>query len=95
MLICPRIKQYKLRLTKWHFDTKNVKTQEMKAIVRKKVARQLEKNKDASFRLHGNDVPSAKIERFMERKGIPGDQEYPAMSPVAGMLVPNSNSLSP
>jgi hypothetical protein len=66
-----------MRLSQWGKD-KNIKPNEMKAIVRKKQQRKLvETDKGGlNFRLRGNLVESEKIDRWMKRNGIPEEMEY-------------------
>jgi hypothetical protein len=79
-----RIRQYRSRISQWKLD-KNVKPDEMKAIVRKKQKRKLiEVNqRDLKFRVRGFEVPSRKIHRYMREKGIAESLLY-SESPAAG-----------
>ncbi|KAH7088838.1 hypothetical protein FB567DRAFT_319314 [Paraphoma chrysanthemicola] len=78
-----RIRQYRSRITKWKLD-KNIKPAEMKCIVKKRQQRKLlEPNKpDLMFRVRGNPVEPAKVQRWMNRHDVPDSMLY-AASPVA------------
>ncbi|KAH8592587.1 hypothetical protein B0O99DRAFT_464286, partial [Bisporella sp. PMI_857] len=77
------IRQYQLRLSQWCRD-KNVKPNEMKAIVRKRQQRKLvEMHKgELIFQLRGSVVEPGKINRWMKRNNIPEDAVY-VPSPAA------------
>jgi hypothetical protein len=68
---------------------KNVKPQEMQAIVRKRQQRILEEEDKAmlGFRIRGSEVEERKIERWMKEKRIPESVPY-APSPAASMTTP-------
>ncbi|PVI02948.1 TPR-like protein [Periconia macrospinosa] len=77
------LRQYRSQITRWGLD-KNVKTQEMKAIVRKRQRRKLietDKN-ELEFKVRGTQVSSLKIERWMKRQKLPDSLLY-APSPTA------------
>ena len=78
-----RVRQYRTRITQWGLD-KNIKPQEMKAIVKKRQKRKLlETNKgELSFVVRGNAVEPKKIDRWMKRNEIPESVLY-APSPAA------------
>lgn len=75
-------RQYKSILNKWNVG-KNIRKDEMKAIVRKRQSRLVrEPDKRANvFELRGEIVPEEKITRFMRREEIPVDLVY---SPASG-----------
>lgn len=77
------IRQYRTRVSQWGLD-KNIKPDEMKAIVRKRQKRNLiETNKgELAFKVRGNVVEAEKIDRWMKRHDIPEDTVY-APSPAA------------
>jgi hypothetical protein len=72
-----------MRLSKWGKD-KNIKPQEMKAIVRKQQKRKLiETDKQGlQFSIRGNTVEESKVVRWMKSHGIPESSLY-APSPAA------------
>ncbi|KAI4672456.1 uncharacterized protein J4E78_000957 [Alternaria triticimaculans] len=77
------IRQYRSRLTQWKLD-KNIKPDEMKAIVRRRQQRSLvetDKN-DLKFRVRGQEVEPHKIERWMKRHDVVDSTLY-APSPDA------------
>ena len=61
-----RERQYKRRIEQWRLD-KNVKTEEMRAILRIQKSRK-NKGKDSVFYVRGRRVDHNKIERFALRK---------------------------
>ena len=69
-----RIRQYRRRVSERGLD-KNVKPNEMKAIVRKRQQRKIvETNRrELVFRLRGNVVDPEKINRWMKRNDVPED----------------------
>ncbi|KAH8732423.1 hypothetical protein GQ44DRAFT_766561 [Phaeosphaeriaceae sp. PMI808] len=73
------IRQYRLRISQWGLD-KNVKTREMKAIVRKRQQRKLVDvtKGELVFNIRGNEVGPQKIDRFMKRNNIPESQLFMA-----------------
>ncbi|EON63691.1 hypothetical protein W97_02919 [Coniosporium apollinis CBS 100218] len=76
------LRQYRTRISQWDKD-KNVKTHEMKAIVRKRQQRRLvesEKGKQ-TFTVRGKEVKPPKIERWMKKNDIPEGVVY-APSPA-------------
>ncbi|KAL1613665.1 hypothetical protein SLS56_012249 [Neofusicoccum ribis] len=77
------LRQYRSRISQWRKD-KNVKPQEMEAIVRKRQKRKLvETNKGPLvFEVRGSQVEPQKIERWMKRHDIADSFLY-APSPVA------------
>ncbi|KAH8723293.1 hypothetical protein GQ44DRAFT_710465 [Phaeosphaeriaceae sp. PMI808] len=77
------LRQYRTRISKWGND-KNVKPQEMGAIVRKRQRRKLvETNKgELIFTVRGNQVEPQKIERWMKRHGVAESFRY-SPSPAA------------
>jgi hypothetical protein len=78
-----RLRQYRTRITQWGQD-KNIKTDEMKAIVRKRQHRKLVEDKqDLKFTVRGSSVESEKIVRWMKRNAIPDSFLY-VPSPAAG-----------
>ncbi|KAF2177735.1 hypothetical protein K469DRAFT_602421 [Zopfia rhizophila CBS 207.26] len=79
-------RQYRTRISQWGMD-KNVKPQEMAAIVRKRQRRKLvETNKgQLVFEVRGSQVEPQKIERWMKRKGVVESSLY-APSPAACKL---------
>jgi hypothetical protein len=83
----PRIRQYRSRLTQWKLD-KNIKSDEMKAIIRHRQQRRLiETSKPAlEFRVRGQDVEPQKIERWMKSHNVMESMLY-APSPAACKLI--------
>lgn len=77
------IRQYRTRISQWRLD-KNVKTNEMRAIVRKRQQRKLvEPNKrELVFAVRENIVGPEKVDRWMRRNKIPETIPY-APSPDA------------
>ncbi|KAF2736995.1 hypothetical protein EJ04DRAFT_395115, partial [Polyplosphaeria fusca] len=77
------LRQYRTRISQWGED-KNVKPQEMKAIVRKRQKRKLvETNKrPLEFEVRGSQVEPQKIERWMKRHDVLESFLY-APSPAA------------
>ena len=77
------LRQYRTRITQWGKD-KNVKPQEMSAIVRKRQRRKLvEVDKgELSFKVRDVSVEPQKIDRWMKRYAVPDSQLY-APSPAA------------
>ena len=71
-------------MSQWGLD-KNIKPNEMKAIVRKRQQRRLvETNKgELVFKVRGNVVDPDKIDRWMKRNEVPEDMVY-ASTPAAG-----------
>ncbi|KAL8789264.1 MAG: hypothetical protein Q9195_006910 [Heterodermia aff. obscurata] len=63
-------RQYKRKITEWRID-KNVKDDEMRAILAKQDARKRE-GKDSVFYVRGRLVQNKKIDRFRHRKGLSG-----------------------
>jgi hypothetical protein len=82
-----RIRQYRFQLTKWKLD-KNIKSDEMKAIVRHRQQRRLiETSKpELNFRVRGQDVKPEKIERWMKDHNVMESMLY-APSPAACKLI--------
>ncbi|KAH6882639.1 Clr5 domain-containing protein [Alternaria rosae] len=76
------IRQYRSRLSQWKLD-KNIKPEEMKAIIRHRQRRGLvETDKpDLKFRVRGQEVEPQKIERWMKRHDISENMVY-APSPA-------------
>ena len=67
MTICSE-RQYKRKITEWRLD-KNVKDDEMRAILAKQDARKRE-GKESVFYVRGRLVQNKKIDRFRQRKGL-------------------------
>lgn len=88
-LTLQRLRQYRTRISQWGLD-KNIKPQEMKAIVRKRQRRKLvdRSKRTLTFTVRGNEVDEQKIDRWMKRNGIPEDELY-THSPAACKLVLN------
>lgn len=61
-------RQYKRKITEWHLD-KNVKDSEVRYIIQVQSSR-ARLGKETTFRVRGRAVPSSKIERFRQRKGL-------------------------
>ena len=78
-----RVRQYRTRISQWGLD-KNIKPQEMKAIIKKRQKRKLvETNKgELSFVVRGNAVDPKKIDRWMKRNKVSESLLY-ALSPAA------------
>jgi hypothetical protein len=72
-----RIRQYRKRISEWNLD-KNIKPQEMQAIVRKQLERKLvEPNKrELVFSVRDNRVDLKKIDRWMKNHKIPENALY-------------------
>ncbi|KIW11248.1 hypothetical protein PV08_10548 [Exophiala spinifera] len=77
------LRQYRTRISQWGYD-KNVKPNEMSAIVRKQQHRSLNEPGKAPlrFKIRGNVVEKPKVDRWMQRHGVPQDSLY-APSPEA------------
>jgi len=83
MLTLQRLRQYRIRISKWGKD-KNIKSEEMRAIVRKQQRRKLvevEKGK-LVFKVRDNEVEPRKIDRWMKGHNVPESALY-APSPAA------------
>ncbi|KZM23330.1 hypothetical protein ST47_g5538 [Ascochyta rabiei] len=82
------LRQYRTRISQWNQD-KNVKPEEMQAIVRKRQRRKLiETNKrELIFNVRGNHVPPQKIERWMKRHDVAGSFLY---SPISAASTPSA-----
>ena len=80
-------------MTQWGLD-KNVKPNEMKAIVRKRQQRKFKETQKGEliFKVRGNVVEPEKIDRWMKRNEIPEDMVY-APSPAAGKGACNNNTV--
>jgi hypothetical protein len=77
-----RLRQYRSRISQWGLD-KNVKSVEMKAIVRKRQQRRLVEDKgDLRFTVRGTTVEQHKIERWMKLNKVPESFLY-VPSPAA------------
>jgi hypothetical protein len=81
-----RPRQYRMRISQWGKD-KNVKTQEMEAIVRKRQTRKLVETDKGQlvFEVRGSQVEPHKIERWMKRHEVAESFLY-ASSPAACKL---------
>ncbi|CAG1965214.1 unnamed protein product [Fusarium graminearum] len=77
------LRQYRTRITQWGKD-KNVKSQEMSAIVRKRQQRRLVEvdKREQTFTVRGRDVEPHKIDRWMTRNNVSQTSLY-APSPAA------------
>ncbi|KAL6922334.1 hypothetical protein FSHL1_006297 [Fusarium sambucinum] len=77
------LRQYRTRITQWGKD-KNVKPQEMSAIVRKRQQRKLVEidKREQSFTVRGRNVEPHKIDRWMSRNDVSQASLY-APSPAA------------
>jgi hypothetical protein len=81
-----REKQLKSRLTKWRFDIKNVKGDNMVQIARARVKRKREYNKDSWFRANKKLVPERKINRYLKQNNITEEDLLSMPTPSDGML---------
>ena len=100
-----RVRQYRSRLTRWKLD-KNVKPEEMKAIVRLRQQRSLVESdkRDLKFRVRGQEVEPQNIERWLKRHDAMESALYATSSAVCkslrvdhvncGVLMMSSYSLS-
>jgi hypothetical protein len=88
-----RVRQYKSRVSKWNLD-RNIKPEEMKAIIRKRQKRKLVETEksDLVFQVRGVIVDTAKIDRWMQTHGAPKSTLY-SSSPAASRCT-GSHSLS-
>ena len=68
-----RERQYKRKVTAWKLD-KNIKDADMKVMLRKQLKRKLEDEKESEFTLNGRPVPSQKMCRYVQRKGITDEE---------------------
>ncbi|KAH5063199.1 hypothetical protein HBH96_061220 [Parastagonospora nodorum] len=70
-------RQYKSRISKWNLD-KNTKTKEMKSIVKKRQKRKIIEDGKAElvFSVRGNEVDSAKIDRWVREHNVDEDELY-------------------
>lgn len=83
-VISKRVRQYRTRVSQWGLD-KNVKPQEMKAIVRKRQTRKLVDidKKPLHFEIRGNSVEPKKVDGWMKRNNVQENILYHP-SPAAG-----------
>lgn len=65
-------RQYKTRISQWALE-KNVKFDEMKAIVRKYQERKVQEGKDTLFRVRKRPVDPKKISRFIKKHKFPDE----------------------
>ncbi|KAF0644328.1 hypothetical protein FPSE5266_20048 [Fusarium pseudograminearum] len=77
------LRQYRTRITQWGKD-KNIKPQEMSAIVRKRQQRRMVEvdKREQTFTVRGRGVEPHKIDRWMTRNDVPQTSLY-APSPAA------------
>jgi hypothetical protein len=77
MIMIDRIRQYRTRISQWGKD-KNIKSEEMRAIVKKRQERKLvDVNKgELIFQVRGHQVEPQKIDRWMKRNNVPKDFLY-------------------
>ncbi|KAH8724935.1 hypothetical protein GQ44DRAFT_617014 [Phaeosphaeriaceae sp. PMI808] len=71
------IRQYKSRIKRWKLE-KNIKSEEMKWIVKKRQRRRLVEagKRDLRFLVRKNEVNSTKIDRWMRENEVPPDMLY-------------------
>ncbi|KAH5327056.1 hypothetical protein HBI12_074540 [Parastagonospora nodorum] len=70
------LRQYKSRISKWNLD-KNVKTKEMKSIVKKRQKRKIIDDKaELAFSVRGNMIDATKIDRWMREHNVDEDELY-------------------
>jgi hypothetical protein len=90
-------RQYKTRIDKWNSEKKsihkNIKTKDMKSVVRKTQRRAIGEPDKAGYRVwvNQNEVPPAKIHRWMQMHSVPEDELYEPSSaactlPLVGQL---------
>jgi hypothetical protein len=85
-----RKKQYKDQFKRWNFE-KNVKTEEMNAIISIQKRRQDNEGKDTQFRLRKRPVPQEKIDRFVKRqKTLTVQETSPHLSSLGEVVRSNS-----
>ena len=72
-----------MRISRWGLD-KNIKPQEMKAIVRKRQTRKLVETdkKPLHFKIRENSVEPEKVERWMESHNVQETVLYDSSSPA-------------
>jgi Clr5 domain len=87
-----RKKQYKDQFKRWNFE-KNIKTDEMKAIIRVRKRRRDDEGKDTQFRLRERPVPQEKIDRFVKRQKTPTAQVTSPGPSSSGELVRSDQTL--
>ncbi|CAN9213187.1 unnamed protein product [Alternaria alternata] len=89
------IRQYRSRLTQWKLD-KNIKPEEMKAIVRHRQQRNLIDTDKGSFkfRVRGREVEPQKIERWMRKHELRESMIY-APSPTGSTALPRRLARTP
>jgi hypothetical protein len=88
-MLSQRSRQYRKRFSDWGWD-KNVKTHEMKHIVRRHQRRKLSEYQKGELRYNVRDkrVPPEDVARFMKRKNIPPDELYSPSSITGKRLRP-------
>jgi len=81
-----RLRQYRTRITQWKKD-KNIKTEEMKAIVRKQQQRKLIEvdKRELEFKIRDHPVEQQKIDRWKKRNNVVDSLLY-VPSPAACKL---------
>lgn len=90
-----RLRQYRTRITQWGKD-KNIKPEEMGAIVRKQQRRKLVEvdKRELEFKVRGCTVETQKIDRWKKRNNVTDSFLY-APSPTAcksGLLLSTFNA---
>jgi hypothetical protein len=88
-----RERQLKRKIKDWGID-KNIKTNEMKAIVRKRMERKVMEDKESAFRVRGRNIAPAKIRRWEDRQRDVNTSMTMHGTPVAGMLLPQLHDIN-
>lgn len=83
-----RKRQLKRKVEDWGLDTKNIKTDDMMAMARKRAKRK-DEGKDSVFRLHHIPVDGGKIDRFLKRQKLSEDALISQPSPAGGEQHPS------
>ncbi|KAF1986870.1 hypothetical protein K402DRAFT_68131 [Aulographum hederae CBS 113979] len=64
---CATQRQYIRKINSWGLN-KNIKDMEMRIMYRKQLQRRSSEGKETSFRVHGREMDSRKLDRFVQRK---------------------------
>ncbi|KAF4635915.1 hypothetical protein G7Y89_g2195 [Cudoniella acicularis] len=78
-------RQYKRKIKAWKLD-KNIKEADMKIMLEKQLKRKRVEGKDTEFQLNGRAVPSQKMARFSQRKGLTEDEIMLEQIPTPGYI---------
>lgn len=76
-----RQKQYKTQIKNWRLE-KNIKSKEMKAIIRIKRKRKEMQGKETDFTVRNRPVPPRKIMRYMGKTNTAENESFSHLSPA-------------